>query len=143
MDGMESSLRGWVNQSGVGVSIAYNDTAMLVEGAMDFTAILTAALTSLVTSGGIVWAIFKFRREHLLDLQAERLIKRLLLNPKYRFRTFKTIKHHLGGFKDDELRKMIVRAGGIRFEDSQEIEIWGHYDRVGETLDAEWQTKTN
>jgi len=110
---------------------------------MEFEGIITAALTSLVTSGGIVWAIFKFRREHLLDLQAERLIMRLLRNPRYRFRKFETIKHHLGGFKDDELRKMIVRAGGIRFEDGNKVEIWGHYDRVGETLDAEWQTKTN
>ncbi len=106
-------------------------------------AITTAALTSLVTSGGVIWAMFRFRREYLLDIQAERLIKRLLNNPKYRFRTFTTIKHHLGGFEDNELRKMIVRAGGIRFRDNLDEEIWGHYDRVGEVLDAEWKTKTN
>jgi hypothetical protein len=30
------------------------------------------------------------------------------------WRTFAIIKHHLGGFEDDELRKLLVRAGAIR-----------------------------
>jgi hypothetical protein len=83
------------------------------------------------------------RREFALYFQAEAAAKRLLLQKKYRFRTFKTLSHHLGGFEDDELRKILVQSGAVRFRDAAGVEVWGLLDRVKDTLDNETGTLEN
>jgi hypothetical protein len=35
------------------------------------------------------------------------------MQSKWRLRSFDVIKFHLGGFEDDDLRKMLVKAGAI------------------------------
>lgn len=83
-------------------------------------------------SAGIAYiaAMKNIRREFHLEMRAESLVRRLLRHRRYRYRTFKTIKYHVGGFEDDELRKILVRAGAIRFYDRDNMEIWGLIERA-------------
>ncbi|HMF06673.1 MAG TPA: hypothetical protein VKE72_06660 [Methylocella sp.] len=48
----------------------------------------------------------------------------LLADRKSRYRSFRVLKYHLSGFADDELRKILVRAGGIRLTAGGQ-EVWG------------------
>jgi hypothetical protein len=49
-------------------------------------------------------------------------------------RTFDTLGRHLGGFRDDELRKLLLRAGAVRFFDKDGKEFWGLLNRNWEEL---------
>ncbi|MEO0839383.1 MAG: hypothetical protein AAF063_10830 [Cyanobacteria bacterium J06643_5] len=73
------------------------------------------------------------------ELSAERAVKKLLECTKWKRRTFNTLKYHLGGFEDDELRKILIRAGAIRFE--EDVETWGLLERNIVELEQESFTK--
>ncbi len=102
--------------------------------------ILTAAISSIVT---LKISNKKHRREYKLEYQVEELVLKFLNHPKWRFRTFKTIKHHIAGFEDNELRRTLVRVGALRFEDSEGIEIWGLFERVQKEIETEVNTNKN
>ena len=93
-------------------------TAAAIAGAV---ATVTAAVTALVTIG---IAERRLRRDFGLEFAAER-VTHDLLQSKWRLRSFQIIKFHLGGFEDADLRKILVRAGAIRFESKSGFEIWG------------------
>ncbi len=61
------------------------------------------------------------------EFMAEQAAKSLLENDNWRKRSFVEIKKRLGGFEDDELRKILVRSGAVRFEvkDEGKTELWG------------------
>jgi hypothetical protein len=71
----------------------------------------------------------KLRREYQLEFAAERVAHALLEDIRWELRTFSTIKRHLGGFADDDLRKLLVRAGAIRFYSKSDVELWGLLER--------------
>ncbi len=84
----------------------------------------------------------KLKREYQLHDAAERAAQTLLADPTWRLRTFKVIRHHLGGFEEDELRKILVRSGAVRFRSKSGFELWGllerNRDRLGVTqIDAD------
>ena len=70
---------------------------------------------------------YKFDREKIrTEYMAEEVVKRLLETTGWDKRSFKAIKKRLGGFENDELRKILVRAGAVRFETSDKNdELWG------------------
>jgi len=91
-------------------------------------------LTTIITSAGIAFltAFLTFliqerrlRAELRIEFMAEKAAKSLLENPKWRKRTFSEIKKRLGGFEDDELRKILVGAGAVRFQGKGDAEVWG------------------
>ena len=82
------------------------------------------------------------RRRHALELQEERL--RVELRTEYMaeaaiaqmlwkaepLRSFARIKDRIGGFDYDELRRLLVRAGALRFTSNDgKTELWGLRDR--------------
>ena len=79
----------------------------------------------------------KIKKEYLLQDSAERVAKELMNNDKWSLRSFKVIQHHLGGFEENDLRKLLVRAGAIRFMSASGLELWGllerNKDRLGVT----------
>ena len=87
--------------------------------------IVVAALTSV-----LAFAIQerKLRAELRTEFMAEAAAKHLLSSPDWRKRSFDAIKQRLGGFTDDELRKILVRAGAVRFE-GRDAELWGLVER--------------
>lgn len=76
----------------------------------------------------------KLRKEYQLQDAAERVAHALMSDPNWRLRSFKVIKHHLGGFQSDELRTILVRAGAIRFKSKSGEELWGLIERNKDRL---------
>lgn len=59
------------------------------------------------------------------DTSAISLIKLLLKNPTWEKRTFIEVKKRIGGFDDDHLRRLLLKAGAMRFYSSDKRELWG------------------
>jgi hypothetical protein len=64
------------------------------------------------------------------SFMAEAAARELLIQYDKPFRSFIVIRHHIGGFSDDELRRILVRAGALRFMSRSGVELWALYDRV-------------
>gem|GEM_PF-635054 len=79
------------------------------------------------------------REEHKTDFMAEHTVKHFLNHKSYTDRSFETIKKHVGGFEDDELRKILVRAGAIRTYRNDGSEWWRLLSRMDEFIEK----KTN
>jgi hypothetical protein len=99
------------------------------------TTILTAAVTAAVT-GFITFAIQerKLRTELRTEFMAEQAAKALLESERWKKRSFAEVKKRLAGFTEDELRKILVRAGAVRFEAQDNSELWGLISRNREDL---------
>ena len=91
---------------------------------------LISSLTSYILSIKKAGADFdRLKREYQLDFAAERVAQNLMKDEKWKLRSFRVIKHHLGGFEDDDLRKILIRAGAIRFKSASGQELWGLFER--------------
>ncbi|TGN89858.1 hypothetical protein EOW77_0006030 [Bradyrhizobium yuanmingense] len=109
---------------------------------------LIAGGSSIVVSFIAFWVQrAKLRHEFEIDVaqaktgfMAETLVRELLTQYDAPFRTFVMIRHHIGGFTDDELRRILVRAGALRFMSKTGIELWALHDRV-RNYKASWDTK--
>jgi hypothetical protein len=102
-------------------------------------AAVIAAAVSLLGGALGAWAVLKPAEERLglefkLQFASERIAHQLMEEKTFRFRSFEVIKYHLGGFKDDDLRQILVRAGAVRFERNDGTEMWGLLDRVSDCL---------
>lgn len=97
--------------------------------------IITAAITAVIT-GLVTFAIQerKLKTELRTEFMAEEAAKALLENEHWQKRSFEEIKKRLGGFDDDELRKILVRAGAVRFEGPEKKELWGLISRNKDAL---------
>lgn len=99
--------------------------------------IVTSALTAALT--GLIMFLVQERRlrtQLRTEFMAEQAVKALLETDRWTKRSFAEIKKRLQGFGDDELRKILVRAGAIRFEASGDVELWGLISRNKEDLSA-------
>lgn len=67
----------------------------------------------------------RLRTELRAEFMAEEAIHQLLMHDHWRQRSFSLIKRRVGGFDDDELRQLLVRAGALRFESATGEELWG------------------
>ncbi len=81
----------------------------------------------------------RIRAELKLEYSVEDAIIQLLDKQGWELRSYQTIKSHLKGFEDDELRKLLVRSGAISFQqkpderhpddpnrnDPEKLERWG------------------
>jgi glutamate mutase epsilon subunit len=54
------------------------------------------------------------RERYKTEFMAETTARHYLMHEGYTDRSFEVLKKHLGGFDDDELRKILVRAGAVR-----------------------------
>lgn len=92
--------------------------------------ILIAAIVAAIT-GLITFAIQerRLRADLRTEFMAEQVAKDLLSSPRWEKRSFEEIQKRLGGFEDDELRKILVRAGAARFTSTDGKELWGLISR--------------
>jgi hypothetical protein len=74
------------------------------------------------------------REQHKTEFMAEDTVRHFLSHEKYTDRSFDTLKKHLGGFADDELRKILVRAGAIRVFRDDGSEWWRLLSRMDEYI---------
>ena len=95
--------------------------------ALGFLESLSISLISGALAGYAAYQVQseKLRKEYKLHDRAEDVAKELLNYKQFKTRSFKLIRHHLGGFEDNELRKILVRAGAIRFMSKSGEELWG------------------
>lgn len=87
-----------------------------------------AAGVALFTS--LIAAYFSHRSlklEYALEFAAERLVRKILTVENWEWRTFDAIKRVIGGFDDDELRRLLVRSGAFRgYTRDGKVEMWSH-----------------
>ena len=115
------------------------------------TAII-AALSSLfgVLVGGIVSFFLqkqKLEHEFKIKLQenktenmAEQTVRYYLKEEGYYERSFKHLNTKLGGFEEDELRRILVRAGAVRFiRKDDQTEYWCLVERLSEKYQKDAQ----
>lgn len=97
------------------------------------------ALLGTIIGGLITYCLQKqrFKQELLLkqeefktEFVAENTVKHFLMHKSYTDRSFKILKRHLGGFEDDDLRKILVRAGAIRIYKDDGSEYWRLLSRM-------------
>jgi hypothetical protein len=95
--------------------------------ALDFLESLIVSIVSGAIAGYGTYRVQerKLRKEYQLHDLAESVARELLSDTEWRLRSFDVIRHHLGGFEDDELRKVLVRCGAIRFKSKSGYELWG------------------
>lgn len=87
-------------------------------------AIIAAVVSLIVATFNSVFALLKYRSENTLSRQTERAIKRLIRHSDDPYVPFRQIQHHIGGYSEDELRKILVRCGALRFADTNMVERW-------------------
>ena len=78
--------------------------------------------------------ILQIRETHKTEFQAEETARHFLSHASYTDRSFETLQKHLGGFEDDELRKILVRAGAIRTFREDGSEWWRLLSRMDEYI---------
>ena len=74
------------------------------------------------------------REENKTDFIAEETARHFLNHKSYTDRSFEVLQKHLGGFDEDELRKILVRAGAIRLYRDDGTEWWRLLERTAEYI---------
>lgn len=105
---------------------------------------LISALAGTVIGGLISWILQRQRFEQELrlsqemdktDFMAETTARYFLSHKGYTDRSFEMLKKRLGGFEENELRKILVRAGAVRFIRDDGSEWWRLLSRQGEFIE--------
>jgi len=75
------------------------------------------------------------QESHKVEFMAEETARHFLSHKSFTDRSFETLRKHLGGFEDDELRKILVRAGAIRVYREDGSEWWRLLSRMEEFIE--------
>ena|SRR3569832_1774769 len=103
-----------------------------------------SALLGAAVGGGVSWLLNRqqfenqlklAREQHRTEFMAEETARALLSHKSFTDRSFETLQRHLGGFADDELRKILVRAGAIRVYREDGSEWWRLVSRMEEFIE--------
>lgn len=105
-------------------------TALVVAGIALITSIASAAVTAVAS---IKWERERLSAEMRTEFMAEAAIRHLLQHEQWKRRSFDRIRKHVGGFDDNELRRILVGAGAVRFGEPND-EMWGLRERNLEGL---------
>lgn len=103
-----------------------------------------SALLGATVGGGISYLLnrqqlanqLRIQQEmHKIEFMAEETARHFLSHRAFTDRSFETLRNHLGGFADDELRKILVRAGAIRIYREDGSEWWRLLSRMEEYIE--------
>ena len=93
--------------------------------------LLSGALGGVVTALIAIYQTRIFDRDKVIaDFNAVRVVQNLLKSEGGIYRSFSMIRHYIGGYSDNELRKLLVRAGAVRAMSQDGREAWALWDRV-------------
>ena len=76
--------------------------------------VVSLSITLIMVLVAIIFTNRNVHHNSNLEFAAEGVAREMLMDRKCPYRTFRVLKYHLCGFTDDELRRILVRAGGIR-----------------------------
>lgn len=98
---------------------------------------LVGTLLGTIVGGSITYLLNKqsYQLQYKTEFMAEETARHFLSHKSYTDRSFETLQKHLGGFDDDELRKILVRAGAIRVYRSDGSEWWRLLSRMDEFIE--------
>jgi hypothetical protein len=103
-----------------------------------------STLLGAIVGGGISFLLSRqqlrnqlevLRQQHKTEFMAEETARHFLSHRSFTDRSFETLRNHLGGFEDDELRKILVRAGAIRIVREDGTEWWRLVSRMEEFIE--------
>jgi hypothetical protein len=103
-----------------------------------------SALFGALVGGAISWLLNRqqfanqlamLREQNKAEYMAEDTARHFLSHKSFTDRSFETLRSHLGGFDDDELRKILVRAGAIRVMREDGSEWWRLLSRMDEFIE--------
>jgi hypothetical protein len=103
-----------------------------------------SALLGAVVGGGISYLLNRQQfanqlriqqEQHKVEFMAEETARHFLGHKSFTDRSFETLRNHLGGFTDDELRRILVRAGAIRVYRQDGSEWWRLLSRMDEYIE--------
>jgi hypothetical protein len=103
-----------------------------------------SALLGAIIGGGISYLLnrqqlanqLRIQQEtHKVEFMAETTARHFLQHKSFTDRSFETLRNHLGGFSDDELRRILVRAGAIRVYRADGSEWWRLLSRMEEFIE--------
>jgi hypothetical protein len=103
-----------------------------------------SALLGALVGGGISWALNRQQfanqlrlahEAHRTEFMAEETARAFLSHKGFTDRSFETLRKALGGFEDDELRKILVRAGAMRIYRDDGSEWWRLVSRMDEFIE--------
>jgi len=103
-----------------------------------------SALLGALVGGGISYLLNRqqlrnqlevMRAQHKTEFMAEETARHFLSHQSFTDRSFDTLRQHLGGFEDDELRKILVRAGAMRIYREDGTEWWRLLSRMDEFIE--------
>jgi lipopolysaccharide export system protein LptC len=92
-----------------------------------------AAIGGTIVGGGLSYLLNRqqfrhqiaaLREAHKTDYMAEEAVRHYLSHDGYTDRSWEVLRKHLGGFEDDDLRKILVRAGAVRIFREDGSEWW-------------------
>ena len=72
----------------------------------------------------------KLKAEYATEASVETALEHMLSLYELPYRSFPMIRHHIGGFESNELRRLLVRAGAVRFMAADGTELWALAARV-------------
>ena len=103
-----------------------------------------SALLGALVGGGISYLLNRqqfanqlrlTQEQHRTEFMAEETARVFLSHKGFTDRSFETLRTHLGGFEDDELRKILVRAGAMRVYRADGSEWWRLLSRMDEFIE--------
>ena len=103
-----------------------------------------SALLGALVGGGISFLLNRqqfrnqlriLQEQHKVEYMAEETARHFLSHKSFTDRSFETLRNHLGGFEEDELRKILVRAGAIRVYRDDGSEWWRLLSRMEEFIE--------
>ena len=103
-----------------------------------------ASLLGTIVGGSITYFLNKQSHAHQIaaikeqyktDYMAEETTQHFLSHKSFTDRSFDTLKKYLGGFEDNELRKILVRAGALRVIRDDGTEWWRLLSRMDEYIE--------
>ena len=75
------------------------------------------------------------RQQNKTEFMAEETARHFLSHKSYTDRSFDVLQKHLGGFEDNDLRKILVRAGAVSEYRSDGSEWWFLLSRMDERIE--------
>lgn len=75
-------------------------------------------------------ALESVKTEHM----AEQAVRHFLSHKGYTDRSFELLEKRIGGFEGNELRRLLVRAGAVRYIRDDGTEWWRLIERQGEII---------
>lgn len=110
----------------------------MIAGALSslFGALVGGGISYLLNRQQHAQQLQRLREQYKTEYMAEDTARHFLSHRGYTDRSFEVLKKHLGGFGDDELRKILVRAGAVRTYRDDGSEWWRLLSRMDEYIES-------